>query len=137
MSLLRSAAQTALRTHTHTRTLTRTQLPVLAAATARRTLYLPAPVVLPRLTKFQVDEQVLTLLHDYANVDESQVKLHSNLVLGLLVDSLDRYGLYVDLVEKFMLIVDDERRFTRDFKSGREAADWVAALMEEDGRLVY
>jgi hypothetical protein len=42
----------------------------------------------------------------------------------------------LDLAELFQLAVSPDRMKAVDFKSGREAADWVAFNLEEDERLV-
>jgi hypothetical protein len=42
----------------------------------------------------------------------------------------------LDLTELFQLPISTERIEAADFKSGREAADWVAFNLEEDRRLL-
>lgn len=47
-----------------------------------------------------------------------------------------RFGLYLDLLDEFQLMIPTNRNFTRDWQSGKEVSDWIAFNMEEQGRLV-
>ncbi|KAJ3045536.1 hypothetical protein HDV00_009193 [Rhizophlyctis rosea] len=86
------------------------------------------------------------MLFEYANVDDKKVGylgslvfLESNWGSDLLIDDLDRFGLFWDVITEFELekpISPVCRRFTRQLQSGREAADWAAAHLEEEGRLI-
>ncbi|KAH6584000.1 hypothetical protein BASA50_002434 [Batrachochytrium salamandrivorans] len=102
-----------------------------------RSIYSLPTKVPVRLSKREVDVQVLDLLLDYANTDTDKVTMNSNFIRELLMDRLDRYGFYTDLIEKFDIDIGDGRRFARDLVSAREAADWAAAYMEQEGRLVF
>lgn len=39
------------------------------------------------------------------------------------------------MLETFELLIPSYRNQVRDWKSGKEAADWIAANLEEAGRL--
>ncbi|KAI9360379.1 hypothetical protein DFJ73DRAFT_77551 [Zopfochytrium polystomum] len=82
-------------------------------------------------------QKVLDLLFDYARVPEDKVNLDANLANVLLIDRLERYGLFLDALDVFEVDTEMERRFTRDLASGRELADWISSLLEESGRLNY
>ncbi|KAL2912370.1 hypothetical protein HK105_208144 [Polyrhizophydium stewartii] len=96
----------------------RTALPAAFAGTAlvqpaapagARSVYNPfrkPPII---KSKFEVEVEVLSLLHDYVSVDESKVTMNANLIHDLLIDSLDRYGFYTELLEKFEIDVPFER----------------------------
>ncbi|KAJ3276775.1 hypothetical protein HDV01_002829 [Terramyces sp. JEL0728] len=86
-------------------------------------------------TKENIDTQVYQVLFDYANVSESKVTLYANLTSDLLVDDREKFGFYLDLLETFELLIPSNRNQVRDWKSGKEAADWIAANLEEAGRL--
>jgi hypothetical protein len=42
----------------------------------------------------------------------------------------------LDLLDEFQLMIPTNRNFVRDWQSGKEASDWIAFNMEEQGRLV-
>lgn len=44
--------------------------------------------------------------------------------------------MFMDLVKEFQLSIPGYRSHTRDWKSGKEAADWIAFNLEEQGRLL-
>ncbi|EGF76600.1 hypothetical protein BATDEDRAFT_92603 [Batrachochytrium dendrobatidis JAM81] len=88
------------------------------------------------LTKRDVDIQVLELLHNYAN-DSDKVTMNANMIKDLLMDRYDRFGFYTDLIEKFDIDINPSRRFSRDLASAREASDWAASFLEQDGRLIF
>jgi hypothetical protein len=62
--------------------------------------------------------------------------LYSNLSSELLIGERERVGLFFDLLEKFSINIPSHRNDVRDLKSGKEYADWIAAYLEENGRLV-
>ncbi|KAJ3066667.1 pre-mRNA processing RNA-helicase [Podochytrium sp. JEL0797] len=84
-----------------------------------------------------VQQTVLQLLFDYAapGVAASKIELDAAIEDLLLVDRQDRFGLQWELCEIFQIYIDTARRHNRDFASGREAAEWIAAVLEEQGRL--
>ncbi|KAJ3315970.1 hypothetical protein HDV04_000178 [Boothiomyces sp. JEL0838] len=86
-------------------------------------------------TRENIDTQVYQVLFDYANVPESKVSLYANLTSDLLIDDREKFGLYLDMLETFELLIPSYRNQVRDWKSGKEAADWIAANLEEAGRL--
>ena len=47
----------------------------------------------------------------------------------------NRFGLYLDVLEEFQLMIPAYRNSARDWQSGKEAADWIAYNLEEQGRL--
>ncbi|KAJ3327011.1 hypothetical protein HDU76_012437 [Blyttiomyces sp. JEL0837] len=85
-------------------------------------------------TREALHEKILDLLFDYAQCPQEQISLEANLEEQLLIDSLDRFGFQWDLQNIFQFDIPPQRRFARDLKSGREAADWVMSILEEDGR---
>lgn len=108
-----------------------------------RTMYLkrkPVPLV---WKKPAIEEHVLDMLFDYCPSHEqdvhslTQVALVASMKNTLLIDSLDRFGFYMDLLEHFDIVMPIQRSLTRDFASGREAADWVATQLEQEGRLWF
>eukprot|EP00842_Homolaphlyctis_polyrhiza_P002504 jgi/Hompol1/3254/HPOL_003178-RA len=107
----------------------------LYAFNQQRSIYSLPKRIPPVMSKFEVDVKVLELVHDYANVPEDKINMNSSFIHDLLIDFHERYGFYTELVDTFMLDVRSTTRFTRDLKSAREAADWAAALMEQEGRL--
>ncbi|KAJ3262301.1 hypothetical protein HK103_002715 [Boothiomyces macroporosus] len=64
-----------------------------------------------------------------------RVSLYANLTSDLLIDDREKFGLYLDMLETFELLIPSYRNQVRDWKSGKEAADWIAANLEEAGRL--
>ncbi|KAI8854204.1 hypothetical protein BC829DRAFT_380602 [Chytridium lagenaria] len=85
--------------------------------------------------KTGIEIQIIDMLYDYANVPQNKISLDANLENSLLLDRLDRYGFQWDLQEIFEFQLGYTRDFARDLQSGREAADWVAAKLEELNRL--
>ncbi|TPX67951.1 hypothetical protein SpCBS45565_g03505 [Spizellomyces sp. 'palustris'] len=100
-----------------------------------RTLYQKTVAPPKHYTKAEVDEKVLDMLFDYAKVAQEKVNLEANLVRDLSIDRLDRFGLYWDLQTEFDFFQLPARTRTRDLQSGREAADLVASILEEEQRL--
>ncbi|KAJ3008364.1 UNVERIFIED_CONTAM: hypothetical protein HDU68_003140 [Siphonaria sp. JEL0065] len=108
-----------------------------------------------------VQQTVLQLLFEYSQgVAPSKVNLDSSIQNVLLVDRQDRFGLQWELCEIFQIYIDTARytlcmydmnnhfgfkelevKWTvvhnRDFASGREAAEWIAAVLEEQDRLEF
>ncbi|KAJ3077703.1 hypothetical protein HDU99_001021 [Rhizoclosmatium hyalinum] len=84
-----------------------------------------------------VQQTVLQLLFEYAEgVAEDKITLDASIQNTLLVDRQDRFGLQWELCEIFQIYIDTARLHNRDFASGREAAEWISAVLEEQGRLV-
>ncbi|KAJ3005503.1 hypothetical protein HKX48_000644 [Thoreauomyces humboldtii] len=141
-SLLRTASSAA------TSITTTTLSPSLSLAAARtsslllnshaqtRTLYKKAVAPPKHYTKLQIDEKVLEMLFDYTKVSHDKVSLEANIVNDLTIGRLDRFGLYWDLQTEFEFFFLPARSRTRELASGREAADWVASILEEEERLV-
>ncbi|KAI8902644.1 hypothetical protein BC833DRAFT_561512 [Globomyces pollinis-pini] len=86
--------------------------------------------------KEQVDKKVYQVLFTYSNIEEDKVSLYSSIEKDLLVDERQRYGLYLDLLNEFELSIAPYRSLVRDWQSGKEAADWIAANLEEKQRLI-
>ncbi|TPX54821.1 hypothetical protein PhCBS80983_g05723 [Powellomyces hirtus] len=118
------------------------------ASTVQRCAILPAVVTPPvrslykkavqppkHFTKAEIDEKVLELLFDYTKVAQDKVNLESNIIKDLSIGRLDRFGLYWDLQTEFEFMFLPARSRTRELASGREAADWVASILEEEQRL--
>jgi hypothetical protein len=63
--------------------------------------------------------------------------MDSNFAIDLLIDKSYRYAILEDMHVVFRLDMAFNVESTRDFKSGREMADWLAASMEEKGQLIY
>ncbi|KAJ3093184.1 hypothetical protein HK102_003592 [Quaeritorhiza haematococci] len=108
-----------------------------ALVAAQRTIYIKKAPPPNKWTKIGVDEAVLDLLFDHANVAPEQITLEKNLIHELLLSRQERFGFQWDLQEKFQFQLPPSRRHTRDLQSGREAADWVASILEENNRLLY
>jgi acyl carrier protein len=87
-------------------------------------------------TRKDVDSQVYQVLYEYANVPDEQVSLTSNFVSDLLNDSTDKYAMYLDALELFQLRIPALNNDSRSFESGRELADWIAAQLEQQKRLI-
>ncbi|KAJ3046855.1 hypothetical protein HK097_000450 [Rhizophlyctis rosea] len=138
--MLRSLAQKVPRTTTTPlQPATRVLLP--SSSQLARTMYQKKTVPAKHWTKQEVDERVTELLFQYAHVNPKQVILEANLQTDLLFNRLDRFSLYWDTLTSFEFSENNTaymppRRFSRDFKSGREAADWAASFLEEEGRLI-
>ncbi|KAJ3012636.1 UNVERIFIED_CONTAM: hypothetical protein HDU68_001095 [Siphonaria sp. JEL0065] len=85
-----------------------------------------------------IQQTVLQLLFEYSQgAASSKVNLDSSIQNVLLVDRQDRFGLQWELCEIFQIYIDTARVHNRDFASGREAAEWIAAVLEEQGRLEF
>ncbi|KAI9098153.1 hypothetical protein DFS34DRAFT_619795 [Phlyctochytrium arcticum] len=111
-----------------------TQFPSVAVPS--RTLYRKAsPPSLP-YTKKAIDRKVLDLLLDYVKTNPEKTSMEANLVTGLGISKLDRFAFYWDLQTEFQFLIPATRHDVRDLQSGREAADWVAAILEQQERLV-
>ncbi|KAJ3163592.1 hypothetical protein HDU86_000175 [Geranomyces michiganensis] len=108
-----------------------------SSVVAVRTLY-KKPVLPPaHYTKPEIDEKVLEMLFDYTSVPHQKVTLEANITRDLAVGRLDRFGLFWELQTEFELNFPPTRNQTRDLASGREAADWIAANLEEAHRLKF
>ncbi|KAI9341386.1 hypothetical protein BDR26DRAFT_860346 [Obelidium mucronatum] len=84
-----------------------------------------------------VQQTVQELLFEYANgVSSEKVTLDASIQHVLLADRQERFGLQWELCEIFQIYIDTARVHNRDFASGREASDWICAVLEEQGRLV-
>ncbi|KAI8817572.1 uncharacterized protein EV422DRAFT_541212 [Fimicolochytrium jonesii] len=105
--------------------------------TGVRTFYKKASLPPKHWTKPEVEAKVLDILFDYTNVSPEQVSLEANMVKDLSVGRLDRFGFFWDLQTEFEFFHLPIRTRTRDLASGREAADWVAAILEQGNRLKF
>ncbi|KAI9205106.1 uncharacterized protein BJ171DRAFT_503012 [Polychytrium aggregatum] len=88
-------------------------------------------------TKRGIDESILNSLCDAAKVAEEQVYLDSNYARDLLLDQRDRYEFFLQTCDEFQIPIEFNRRLSQDHASGRETSDWVAAQMEQQGRLTF
>ncbi|KAI9017218.1 hypothetical protein BC832DRAFT_527088 [Gaertneriomyces semiglobifer] len=113
-------------------------LPAIATTTVpSRSLYKKAQPPRLNYTRKEVDEKVLDMLYDYAKINSEKVTLESNLIKDLKLDRLARFGLSWDLITVFDFPHVPPKNDSKNFQSGREAADYVASVLEESKRLVF
>ncbi|KAJ3218615.1 hypothetical protein HK099_004997 [Clydaea vesicula] len=77
------------------------------------------------------------MIPDYADCYPEDVNMLANLEHDLLMSKHDRFGFQWDLQEVFQFDITEGRTWSRDLQSGKEASDFVASILEEEGRLVY
>ncbi|KAJ3411300.1 hypothetical protein HDV05_002404 [Chytridiales sp. JEL 0842] len=108
------------------RCLTRSNLPITHSLQSIRSVYNTKGIRTPKVwTRVAIQERILEMLFEYAQVPEQKISLDANLANALLIDSLDR----------FEFEIPSTRRFQRDLASGREASDFVASILEQCNRL--
>ncbi|KAI8831926.1 hypothetical protein BJ741DRAFT_615712 [Chytriomyces cf. hyalinus JEL632] len=121
-----------------------TGFPGLKATAALRPLAMQKRTMLRKIsdpiqdwTVPSVQQTVQQLLFEYAEgAPLERVVLDASLENTLFIDKHDRFGFFWELCEIFQVDIDPSRLYNRDLASGREMSDWIAAYLEESGRLI-